>query len=110
MSKKKRIVKTHVKKDDVVMVIAGNDKGTTGRVLSIDRAKGRAIVEEVNMVTKHRKVDAENTEGRVQVEAPIHLSNLMLLDPESGDPTRIGRKLNGERMVRYSKKSGEIID
>ncbi len=103
--------KLHIKKGDVVKVNTGEYKGQQGRVLSIDRAKSRAIVEGVNMVSKHAKPSAENPQGGiVKKEAPVHISNLNLVDPSSGDPTRIGRKLNDKnKLVRYSKKSGEEI-
>jgi large subunit ribosomal protein L24 len=103
--------KIHIKKGDQVMVITGESKGQKGRVLEVDRAKNRAIVEGINMVSKHTKPHSKAPQGGiVKKEAPIHLSNLMLIDPASGKPTRIGRKLNSkEKLVRYSKKSGEEI-
>jgi large subunit ribosomal protein L24 len=103
--------KIHIKKGDQVMVITGESKGQKGRVLEVDRAKNRAIVEGINMVSKHTKPHSKAPQGGiVKKEAPIHLSNLMLIDPTSGKPTRIGRKLNSkDKLVRYSKKSGEEI-
>lgn len=103
--------KLHIKKGDTVTVITGESKGQKGRVLEIDRAKYRAIVEGINMVSKHTKPNAKAPQGGiVKKEAPIHLSNLMLVDPTSGKPTRIGRKLNDKsKLVRFSKKSGEEI-
>ena len=103
--------KLHIKKGDVVKVNTGEYKGQQGRVLSIDRAKSRAIVEGVNMVSKHAKPSADNPQGGiVKKEAAVHISNLNPVDPSSGDPTRIGRKLNDKnKLVRYSKKSGEEI-
>lgn len=103
--------KLHIKKGDTVVVIAGNYKGQKGNVLEVIREKNRAIVEGVNMVKKHTKPNAENPQGGiVEKEAPIHISNLMHVDPKSGEKTRMGRKLgdNG-KLVRYSKKSGEEI-
>ncbi len=103
--------KLHIKKGDTVVVLAGNDKGSKGKVLEVIRDKDRAIVEGVNMIKKHTKPNAENPQGGiVEKEAPIHISNLMLVDPKTGNGTRIGRKLgdNG-KLVRYSKKSGEEI-
>ncbi|WP_423126524.1 50S ribosomal protein L24 [Gaoshiqia sp. Z1-71] len=103
--------KLHIKKGDTVVVTAGNDNGRQGKVLEVIREKSRAIVEGVNMIKKHTKPNAENPQGGiVEKEAPIHISNLMLVDPKTGTPTRIGRKLgdNG-KLVRYSKKSGEEI-
>merc|ERR1711976_179306 len=104
-------VKFHVRKGDAVKIIAGNDKGKTGKVLEVNRAKYRAVVEGANMVTKHVKPSATNPEGGIQeTEAAIHLSNLMVVDPSSGDATRIGRKKNADgKLQRYSKKSGEFI-
>ena len=102
--------KLHIKKGDQVQVIAGNDKGSTGEVLQVFPAKNRAIVERVNMVKKHQKPTQDNPGGIVEMEAPIHISNLMLLDPKSGEPTRIGRKVVDGKLVRYSKKSGELFN
>jgi large subunit ribosomal protein L24 len=103
--------KTHIKKGDSVMVITGESKGQKGRILEVDREKTRAIVEGVNMVSKHTKPNSKAPQGGiVKKEAPIHLSNLMLLDPTSGKPTRVGKKLNEKnKLIRYSKKSGEEI-
>jgi len=93
------------------MVITGESKGQKGRILEVDRDKERAIVEGVNMVSKHTKPNAKSPQGGIiKKEAPVHLSNLMLLDPASGKPTRIGKRLNAKnKLVRYSKKSGEEI-
>ncbi|MEP1094588.1 MAG: 50S ribosomal protein L24 [Cyclobacteriaceae bacterium] len=104
-------VKFHVRKGDTVKIIAGNDKGKSGKVLEVNRVKYRAIVEGANMVTKHVKPTAESPEGGIQkTEAAIHLSNLMVVDPASGDAARIGRKQNADgKMQRYSKKSGDFI-
>lgn len=103
--------KLHIKKGDTVAVLAGNDKGQKGRVLEIIRKTDRAIVEGVNMIKKHTKPNAESPQGGIiEKEAPIHISNLMLVDPKSGEPTRIGRKMNENgKLVRYSKKTGEEI-
>jgi large subunit ribosomal protein L24 len=103
--------KIHIKKGDTVIVITGESKTQKGRVLSVDRAKDRAIVEGVNMVSKHTKPNSKAPQGGIiKKEAPIHLSNLMLIDPASGKPTRIGKRLNDKsKLVRYSKKSGEEI-
>ena len=104
-------VKLHIKKGDTVFVNAGDSKGASGKVLMIDTAKNRAIVEGVNMISKHTKPNAKNTQGGiVKKEASIHISNLQPLDPKSGKPTRIGRKENNKgKLVRYAKKSGEEI-
>ena len=93
------------------MVISGDSKGQEGKVLEVVREKERAIVEGVNMVSKHTKPNSKSPQGGIiKQEATIHISNLMLKDPKTGKPTRIGRKLdkNG-KLVRYSKKSGEEI-
>ena len=102
--------KLHIKKGDTVYVNAGNYKGETGKVLSVDPSKDRAIVEGVNIVKKHTKPNAKNPQGGiVSQEAPIHVSNLQLIDPKSGKPTRVGYRMDGDKKVRYSKKSGEEI-
>ena len=103
--------KLHIKKGDTVMGITGESKGQKGRVLIVDRDKEKAIVEGLNLVSKHTKPNAKSPQGGIiRKEAPIHISNLMLIDPSSGKPTRTGRKLNGKnKLVRYSKKSGEEI-
>jgi large subunit ribosomal protein L24 len=103
--------KLHIKKGDLVFVNAGENKGQQGRVLEVFRTKERAIVEGINLVSKHTKPNAKTPQGGIlKQEAPVHISNLMLVDPSSGKPTRIGRKLNNnDRLVRYSKKSGEEI-
>lgn len=95
----------------MVVVISGDYSGSKGRVLQIDRKTERAIVEGVNIIKKHTKPNTEYPQGGIiEKEAPIHISNLMLVDPKTGKPTRIGRKLNDDgKLVRYSKKSGEEI-
>jgi large subunit ribosomal protein L24 len=103
--------KLHIKKGDTVTVISGESKGQKGKVLEVFAEKQRAIVEGANMVSKHTKPNAENPQGGiVKQEAPIHISNLMVIDPSTGKATRIGRKENDKgKLVRYSKKSGEEI-
>lgn len=105
------MAKLHIKKGDTVYVNAGDDKGKTGRVLEVQVKKNRAFVEGLNMVSKSTKPTAKHPHGGiVQMEAPIHISNLNLIDPKSGKPTRIGRRKNeAGKSVRYSKKSGEEI-
>ena len=105
------MIKLHIKKGDTVIVLAGEDKGRTGKVLKVEREKMRAIVEGVNIVTKSAKPSAKNPQGGfVKVEAPIHISNLSLIDPKSGNPTRIAIKVNEDgKKVRIAKKSGEEI-
>lgn len=103
--------KMHIKKGDTVYVLAGEDRGKTGRVLSVDAAKNRAIVEGVNIVSKSCKPSAKYPQGGIQkMEAPINVSNLSLIDPKSGKPTRIGITVNDKgQKVRIAKKSGEEI-
>jgi large subunit ribosomal protein L24 len=102
--------KLHIKKGDTVYVNAGEDRGKTGRILEVLVKEQRAIVEGVNMVSKHTKPNAQNPQGGiVKKEAPVHISNLNVLDPKSGKPTRIGRKMSDDKLVRYAKKSGEEI-
>ena len=99
-------MKLHIRKGDNVMVIAGDSKGRTGKVLEVEVEKYRAIVENVNLATKHTKPNAKNTKGGlVKQEMPIHISNLMLVDA-SGKPTRVGRKTDpkSNKSVRVSKK------
>ena len=103
--------KLHIKKGDTVYVLSGEDRGKQGRVLSVLVEKQRAIVEGINVVSKSTKPNAKHPQGGiVKMEAPVHISNLSLLDPKSGKPTRIGRRKNDKGVtVRYSKKSGEEI-
>lgn len=103
-------MKIHIKKGDIVKVIAGDSKGSQGKVLMVDVEKYRAMVEGVNLVSKHTKANAKNPNGGiVKKEAPIHISNLMLIDAK-GNATRIGRRRNENgKLVRYSKNSGEEI-
>lgn len=103
--------KLHIRKGDTVKVITGNDNGKTGKVLEVVLEKNRAIVEGINIVTKHEKPSAGKPEGGIKkTEASIHISNLMVVDPANGNPTRVGRKLNEKgKLQRYSKKTGEFI-
>ncbi|MCI6472068.1 MAG: 50S ribosomal protein L24 [Bacteroidales bacterium] len=105
------MTKLHIKKGDTVIVLAGEDKGKTGKVLKVDVDKQRAIVEGVNVVKKSAKPSAKNPQGGiVEQEASIHISNLNLIDPKSGKPTRVGIKINEDgKKVRVAKKSGEEI-
>ena len=106
----KSMKKIHIKKGDTVYVNAGNDKGKTGKVLSVIPSKDRAIVEGVNMVKKHTKPNSKQPQGGiVEQEAGIHISNLQLIDPKSGKPTRVGYKMVDDKKVRFAKKSGEEI-
>ena len=102
--------KLNIRKGDTVKVIAGESKGQQGKVLEVLASKNRVIVERVNLVSKHTKPNAKNTQGGiVKKEAPIHISNVMLVDPSSGSATRVGRKDVDGKMVRFAKKSGEVI-
>lgn len=104
--------KLHIKKGDTVKVIAGNSKGQEGKVIEMQISKKRALVEGVNMVSKHTKPNAASPQGGIiKQEASIHISNLMLIDPKSGQATRIGRKVDEKsgKLTRYSKKTGEVI-
>ena len=102
--------KLHIKKNDTVVVLAGEDKGKTGKVLKVLVEKQRAIVEGVNIVNKSTKPNAKNPQGGFEkVEAPIHISNLSLIDPKSGKATRVSIKHEGKNVIRVAKKSGEEI-
>ena len=103
--------KLHIKKGDTVYVNTGVDKGKTGRVLEVLVKEQRAIVEGINLVSKSTKPNAKNPQGGiVKQESALHISNLNVVDPKTGKPTRIGRRENAEgKLVRYSKKSGEEI-
>jgi len=102
--------KLHIRKDDQVIVLAGRDKGKTGKVLKVIVDKERAIVEGVNVVSKSTKPSAAHPQGGIiKQEAPIHISNLSLIDPKSGKATRIAIKREGKKVTRIAKKSGEEI-
>lgn len=105
------MAKLHIKKGDIVIINAGEDKGKEGKVLSVDPEKQRAVVEGCNMMKKHTKPSASNPQGGIiEKEAPIHISNLNLKDPKTGKATRVGMKVNEDgTKVRISKKSGEEI-
>jgi large subunit ribosomal protein L24 len=103
--------KLHVKSGDNVMVISGKDKGKNGRVLAAYPKTGRILVEGVNMVKKHTRPNAANPQGGIVTqEGAIHSSNVMIVDPKTGEPTRIGHKIVDGKKVRIAKKSGEILD
>lgn len=103
--------KLHIKKGDTVYVNTGVDKGKTGKVMQVLINKDRAIIEGINIISKHSKPNAQNPQGGIEKkEAAIHISNLNLVDPKTGKPTRIGRKDDGKgKLIRYAKKSGEEI-
>lgn len=104
--------KLHVKKDDTVMVISGKDKGKKGRVIAAYPRQNRVLVEGVNMVKKHQKPNQQNPQGGIiEQEAAIHVSNVMHIDPKSGNVTRVGYKvLDNGKKVRIAKRSGEVLD
>jgi len=102
--------KLKIKKGDQVLVLAGDDKGQQGKVLKVIVEKNKAIVEGINLVSKHTKPNTASPQGGIiKKEAAIHISNLMVIDGQK-TPSRIGRKLVNDKLVRYSKKSGEVID
>ena len=102
--------KLHIKKGDTVIVLSGSSKGKSGKVLKVLVDENRAIIEGLNMVSKSTKPSAKNPQGGiVKQEAPIHISNLSLIDPMSGKPTRIAIKREGKNVTRIAKKSGKEI-
>ncbi|MFK7049148.1 MULTISPECIES: 50S ribosomal protein L24 [Flavobacterium] len=103
------MMKLKLKSGDTVKVIAGDHKGAEGKVLRVIREKNKAVVEGVNMVSKHTKPSAKNPQGGiVKMEAPIHVSNLMLVDAK-GNATKVGFKVEGDKKVRFSKKSNQVL-
>ncbi|WP_282802262.1 50S ribosomal protein L24 [Secundilactobacillus kimchicus] len=101
----------NIKTGDKVRVIAGKDKGKEGTVTKTIAAKDRVVIEGVNMIKKAQKASQSNPQGGiVEVEGSIHVSNVMLIDPSSNQPTRVGYRVENEKKVRYAKKSGETID
>lgn len=104
------MIKLKIKSGDVVRVIAGDHKGAEGKVVRVYKEKNKAVVEGVNMVSKHTKPSAKNPQGGiVKKEAPIHISNLSLIDPKSKETTRVGVKTEGDKKVRFSKKSNQVL-
>ena len=106
------MAKIKIKKNDTVIVTTGNSKGVKGKVIKVYPSESRAVVEGANMISKHTKPNAANPQGGiVKQEAKLHISNLMLIDPKSGEATKIGRKVDEKtgKIVRYSKNSGEVI-
>ena len=104
------MIKLHIRKGDNVIVLAGRDKGKTGKVQKVLVSEQRAIVEGINMVSKSTKPSAQNPQGGiVKQEAPIHISNLSLIDPKSGKATRVSIKHEGKNVIRIAQKSGEEI-
>jgi len=102
-------IKIHIKKGDQVLVIAGKDKGKQGEVMQVIPKKYRAIIDGVNQARKHMKPTQDNPGGIQDIAMPIHISNLMLVDPKTGNATRVGRRVEDGKIVRYAKKSGETI-
>ena len=104
------MIKLKIKSGDTVKVIAGDHKGTTGTVTRVYREKNKAIVEGVNMVSKHTKPSAKNPQGGiVKKEAPVHISNLALVDPKTKSATKVGYRTEGDKKVRFSKKSNQVL-
>jgi len=104
------MIKLKIKVGDTVRIIAGDHKGTEGKIVTIDRIKNKAIVEGANLVSKHEKPSAKNPQGGiVKKESPLSISNLSLIDPKSGETTRVGYEVRDGKKVRFSKKSNEVI-
>ena len=104
------MTKLKIKSGDVVRVIAGDHKGSEGKILTVDREKNKAIIEGINMVSKHTKPSAKSPQGGiVKKEAPIHISNIALVDPKSKKATKVGTKVEGDKKVRFSKKSNQVL-
>ena len=104
------MAKFHIKRDDQVIVLAGSDKGRSGKVLKVLVDKERVLVDGINLVSKSTKPTAANPQGGIgKQEAPIHISNVSLIDPKSGQPTRIRIRREGKTVTRIAKKSGEVI-
>ncbi|MCI5075972.1 50S ribosomal protein L24 [Oricola sp.] len=99
-----------IRKGDEVVVLTGKDKGRKGSVLQVMPKDNRAVVSGVNVVKRHQRQTANTEGGIIAKEAPIDLSNLALLDPKDSKPTRVGFRMEGDRKVRFSKRSGEVID
>ena len=104
------MAKLKIKSGDTVVVTAGDHKGSEGRVMRVFREENKAIVEGVNLVKKHQKPSAANPQGGIsEKEAPIHISNLAIKDPQSGEATRVGYRMEGEKKVRFAKKSNQVL-
>lgn len=104
-----RAINTPLKKGDKVVVVAGKDKGKTGEITSVITKTDRLVVSGINMVTRHNKASMNQEPGKVTKEMPIHMSNVMLADPKDGKPTRVGYKMEGDKKVRFAKRSGEVL-
>jgi large subunit ribosomal protein L24 len=104
------MIKLKIKTGDIVRVIAGDHKGAEGKIVKVDREKNKAIVEGVNMVSKHTKPSAKSPQGGiVKKEAPIQISNLSLIDSKTKETTRVGIRVEGDKKVRFSKKSNQVL-
>jgi len=104
------MIKLKIKSGNIVRVIAGDHKGAEGKVLKVDREKNKAIVEGVNQVSKHTKPSAKSPQGGiVKKEAPIQISNISLIDPKTKETTRVGIRVEGDKKVRFSKKSNQVL-
>ena len=104
------MIKLKIKTGDIVKVIAGDHKGSEGKIVRVDREKNKAIVEGVNMVSKHTKPSAKSPQGGiVKKEAPIQISNLSLIDPKSKEITKTGTRMDGDKKVRFAKKSNQVV-
>ncbi|RMF33621.1 MAG: 50S ribosomal protein L24 [Alphaproteobacteria bacterium] len=99
-----------LRKGDRVVVLTGKDKGREGEIIEMRPKENRAVVKDINVVVRHQRQTQNRPGGRVRIEAPIHVSNLALVDPQEGGPTRVGFRMEDGRKVRYAKKSGETID
>lgn len=103
-------VSRHIRRGDLVLVISGKDKGETGEVLQVLREAGRVLVRGINLKTHHKKPRKDDPGGIKRLEAPIHASNVMHVDPRTGRPTRVGMTFKNDVKVRYAKKSGDLLD
>ena len=104
------MTKLKIKKGDKVVVLTGKDKGRTGEVKEVITADSKVVVQGVNVQTKHRKPSQTNPGGLDKIEAPVHISNVAIIDPKDNKPARVGYKTVGDRKVRFSRRSGETID
>lgn len=104
------MAKIKIKKGDQVIVLAGRERGKTGEVVRVIPSKERAVVQDLNMIKRHTKPSASNPQGGIaESEAPIHISNLAIVDPDTGKGTRVGYKMDGDKKVRFAKKSGKTV-
>ena len=104
------MAKLKIKKGDKVVMLTGKDKGRTGEVKQVITEDNKVVVQGINVLTKHRKPSQTNPGGLDKIEAPVHISNVAIVDPKNNKPSRIGYKTVGDRKVRFSKSSGEVID